>query len=407
MSSFERMHHRYSLAFAGAVATVLAILLLVLGSADDATGRGTPVGDGEGDVQLTSIGTFAMPVNVAFAPGEPQNVYVVEQDGLVRVVENEGSPQTFLNLTSQTGASGERGLLGLAFHPNFQANGFVYAYYTDEDNGDIVVSEFETLSPTQADGSSRRQVIRIRHRFASNHNGGQLLFGPDGHLYLGTGDGGSGGDPRENAQDRKSLLGKLLRINPLDPPGARDYRTPKGNPLKRRKGRDEIFARGLRNPFRFTFDEPTGRIAIGDVGQNRFEEIDYETAKGLRNANFGWDRYEGFRRYDDGDSAKTPKRKRHDKPIFAYGRSACGGGCSVIGGVVVRDESLTNLFGRYLFADAYAGRLRSFIPRLSRARDVKSLDQASIGFPTSFAADPVTEEVYVSDIEGPVYRLEP
>ena len=201
MGSLERMHHRYSLAIAGIVATALAILLIVLGTADDATGRGTPVGDGEGDVQLTSIGMFAMPVNVAFAPGEPLNVYVVEQGGLVRVVENGGSPATFLDLTSQTEASGEQGLLGLAFHPNFQSNGLVYAYYTDEDNGDIVVSEFETLSPTQADGSSRRQVIRIRHRFGSNHNGGQVLFGPDGHLYLGTGDGGSGGDPREKAQD--------------------------------------------------------------------------------------------------------------------------------------------------------------------------------------------------------------
>jgi glucose/arabinose dehydrogenase len=408
MSSFARMHHRGSLAIAGGVATTLAILLIALGSADDATGRGTPVGDGEGDVQLTSIGTFAMPVNVAFAPGEPLNVYVVEQDGLVRVVENGGSPATFLNLQAETDASGEQGLLGLAFHPNFQSNGLVYAYYSDEDNGDIVVSEFETLSPTQADASSRRQVIRIRHRFDPNHNGGQLLFGPDGYLYLGPGDGGSAGDPRENAQDRKSLLGKILRINPLDPPGARDYRSPKGNPLKGRKGRDEIYARGLRNPFRFSFDPVTKRIAIGDVGQNRFEEVDYETPQGLRNANFGWDRYEGFKRYDDGDTARTPKRRRHDKPIFAYGgASACGGGCSVIGGVVVRDESLTNLYGRYLFADAYAGRLRSFIPRLSRARDVKYLDQGSIGFPTSFAADPVTDEVYVSDIEGPVYRLEP
>ncbi len=396
MSALERVHHRWSLVVTVVLTAAIGILLVVLGTAGDAAGRGQPIGNGEGDVTLTSIGSFASPVNVAFNPRAPLNVYVVEQDGLVRVIEDGGPPATFLDVRDQTSESGEQGLLGFAFHPD---EDLVYAYYTDSGNGDIVVSEFGATDAANADESSRRQVIRVRHRFAGNHNGGQLLFGPDDLLYVGTGDGGSGGDPREKAQDRGSLLGKLLRINPLDPPGARDYRTPVGNPFKGRKGKDEILARGLRNPFRFSFDG--ARILIGDVGQDRFEEIDYETPRALRNANFGWDRYEGFKRYRDGDSAATPKRKQHDKPIHAYGRNAGGGLCSVIGGVVVRDPSLTNLYGRYLYADFYAGRLRSFIPKLSEAQDVKYLDQGSAGFPTSFATDPVTNEIYMTSLERP------
>jgi glucose/arabinose dehydrogenase len=412
MNGFDRMQHRLSMVAGGVLTVAVGVLLIVLGSADDAAGRGAPqqpVGTGKGAVALDNIGAFSSPVNVAFAPGQPDHTYVVEQNGTVQVLVNDVPAGTFLDIPDLTRESGEQGLLGLAFHPDFSDNGFVYAYYTDRDNGDIVVSEFETLSATDADEESRRQVIRVPHRFAGNHNGGQVLFGPDGYMYLATGDGGSGGDPRENAQDRRSLLGKLLRINPLDAPGPRAYTSPGGNPFHGRHGRDEIFARGLRNPFRFTFDRQTGRIAIGDVGQSRFEEINYKTRKGLRNANFGWDRWEGFERSREGDVARTPKRKRHDRPIFAYGRSACGAGCSVIGGVVVRDPSLTNLYGRYLFADAFRGKLRSLVPRFHRVRNARYLNQPSVGFISSFAQHPVTSEVYVTTLGSPgnVYRLEP
>lgn len=397
------------------VAATAALLIFSAGgsSADPAVKRGAPsppVGDGRGSVVLNEIGggNFDSAVNVAFAPGEPDNVYVVEQGGLVKVIAaGDEQPQPFLNLTGLTNSVGERGLLGIAFHPGYRQSRLVYAYYTHAATGDIVVSEFAAPDPLNAREASRRRVIRIRHRMASNHNGGQLLFGPDGHLYMATGDGGGAGDPRENAQDKRSLLGKLLRINPLAK-GDRPYTTPRGNPYKGRRGRNEIYARGLRNPFRFSFDEETRRIAIGDVGQNRFEEIDYEGPRTLRGANFGWDRWEGFERFDyPGDNeALTPKRRRHDRPIFAYGRSHCGGGCSVIGGVVVRDESLGNLYGRYLFADAFAGRLRSLIPKLRGAEDARYLNQVPIGFPTSFTAHPRTAEVYVSTFDA-VYRLEP
>jgi glucose/arabinose dehydrogenase len=405
MNSLERLHHRLSIAAAAGVAITLGVLLLVVGTADDAAGRGDPpIGDGTGGVDLGLVGDgeFESPVNVAFAPGQPNNAYVVEQNGSVEVLVNNAENGEFLDVRSQTRQSGEQGLLGLAFHPDYATNDLVYAYYTHRGTGDIVVSEFEAPDPLDADESTRRQVIRIRHRMASNHNGGQLLFGPDGFLYMGTGDGGAGGDPRENAQDKRSLLGKLLRINPLDPPGGRAYSTPAGNPYKGRKGRDEILARGLRNPFRFSFDG--ARIAIGDVGQNRFEEVDYETPRGLRNANFGWDRWEGRQRYREGDEARTPKPKRHDKPIHTYGH---GQGCSITGGVVVRDGSLPNLFGRYLYADFCTGRFRSFVPALGGAQGDRALDEPAFDEPTSFTTSPFDSRVYVTSLGGDVQVLGP
>ena len=364
-----------------------------------------PVGDGEGIValQVVSDGLDA-PLNSAFAPGQPNNVYVVEQGGTAQVVVNgttQGAP--FLDITDLTNNFRSRGFQSMAFHPAFAANGLVYAYYTDKENGDIVVSEFETTSATDADESTEREVIRIRHRYSSTHNGGQLAFGPDGFLYLATGDGGNANDPRENAQDKGSLLGKLLRIDPLESAGDA-YTVPQSNPLVGKGGRDEIYARGLRNPFRFNFEPESGNIMIGDVGQNRFEEIDIESESSLRNANFGWDRYEAFERVKGGGTAPGPSKKEHDKPVLAYHHDF---GASVIGGLVVRDPSLLNLYGRYLFADFFGDRLRSFKPELTKVRAYKELD-TSISFVTSFAEDPVTREVYVtSRSDGALYRLEP
>jgi glucose/arabinose dehydrogenase len=364
-----------------------------------------PVGDGQGEVDLEQVGgTFDTPVNSAFAPGETDKVYVVEQGGTAQVVvggTTQGSP--FLDITNLTDNSSEQGFLGMAFHPEFATNGLVYAYYNDEDNGDIVISEFETNSATDADESSEREVIRIRHRFASNHNGGHVTFGPDGYMYLATGDGGDGDDPRENSQDKESLLGKLIRIDPLES-GGDQYTIPASNPYVGKNGDDEIYARGLRNPFRFNFEPETGNIMIGDVGQNRFEEVDIETEDSLRKANFGWDKWEGFKKSDAGDTADGPSKSKHDKPVLAYDHDH---GLSVIGGLVVRDEDLTNLYGRYLFTDYFADRFRSFVPQLTKVDDYEELDTA-IHRISSFSEDPVTREVYVTaHDDNALYRLEP
>ena len=343
-------------------------------------------------------------MNSAFAPGETDKVYVVEQDGVARVVVGGTTqPDAFLDITNLTDESGEQGFLSMAFHPDFQSNGLVYAYYTDEDNGDIVVSEFQTASEVDADEETEREVIRIRHRFATNHNGGHVTFGPDGYMYISTGDGGSADDPRENAQDKESLLGKLIRIDPLES-GDDPYTVPADNPFVGKKGDDEIFAVGLRNPFRFNFEPESGNIMIGDVGQNRFEEIDIEAPNSLRKANFGWDRFEGFKRSNAGDTADGPSKGRHDKPVLVYNHS---NGASVIGGLVVHDEDLTNLYGRYLFTDFYENRFRSFVPKLTKVNGYSELD-TPIDSISSFSEDPATREVYVTSRgDNAVYRLEP
>jgi glucose/arabinose dehydrogenase len=388
-----------------AAASAAALLTLcaaaVLASAAPA---GLATGDGDGGVakQVVASG-FQAPVYVTTQPDESDPLYVVEQDGLVKVVVGGVvQPQPFLDLTGRTGESGERGLLSIAFDPAFATNGLFYAYYTNN-SGDIELDEFHANSDLTADPSSRREVITIPHPGAPNHNGGTALFGPDGYLYLGTGDGGGAGDPPENAQNKHRLLGKLLRIDPHGAdPG--EYAVPRHNPFVGRKGRNEIYALGLRNPFRFSFDSVTGRIAIGDVGQDRWEEIDYESHKSLRAANFGWDHFEGDHLFDyPGDNEAPRPRKRYRRPIHNYPHSE---GNVITGGIVVRDSALPTLYGRYLYADFGAGELRSLKPALDRGRDDGTLG-VSIDNPTSFweAADGT---VYVTSLsQGTLYRLVP
>jgi glucose/arabinose dehydrogenase len=248
-------------------------------------------------------------------------------------------------------------------------------------------------------------VIEIPHRENSNHNGGQIQFLGD-LLFIGTGDGGSGGDPPNNAQSRGSLLGKLLRIDPR-PSGGRPYSIPSSNPfVGPGGGRGEIYSLGLRNPFRFSFDRVTSkrpRIAIGDVGQSRFEELNYTTVPRASGANFGWDAFEGFSRYRDENSG-TPDPGGTVKPILAYPHGR-GGSCTIIGGVVVGDRRLPSLRGRYVYADLCEGRLRSLVPGLRRARGDRVLG-LDVSTPSSFGED-TRGRVYVASLEGPVFRLVP
>jgi glucose/arabinose dehydrogenase len=356
-------------------------------------------------VALKRIGNFDSPTYVSGAPGFPKLLFVVEQPGTVRVLRGGhelGHP--FLDISGLVGDDGgERGLLSIAFPPNYAQSRRFYVYYTD-DSGNIRVEEFQRRSATRAAPSSRRTVIEIPHPVNANHNGGQLQFLGD-LLYLGSGDGGSGGDPPNNAQNRESLLGKLLRIDPR-PNGGQPYSVPADNPFVGRAGRDEIYSYGLRNPFRFSFDSSQGqpRIAIADVGQNRFEELDYATVGAALGANFGWDALEGFAPYSE-ENGGTPDPGGTTKPIMAYSHSRDGGSCSIIGGYVVGEGGPPSLRGRYVYSDFCSGRLRSLVPHLHGASGDRLLG-LEVASPTSFGEDD-RGRIYVCSQAGGVYRLVP
>jgi glucose/arabinose dehydrogenase len=389
------------------VAALIAALALGLPACGSANtpGRGGGGARAKGGVGLKQVGQFDHPVYVAGAPGFPKLLFVVEQPGRVAVLSGgRRLSKPFLDLRDAVGYDGgERGLLSIAFPSDYRQSGSFYVYYND-DAGNIRIDEFKRRSPTRAAPGSRRQVIEIPHPVNANHNGGQLQF-LDGLLYIGTGDGGSGGDPPNNAQNKEVLLGKLLRIDPR-PSGGAPYTVPPSNPFVGRPGRDEIYSYGLRNPFRFSFDTVSAgqpRIAIGDVGQNRFEELDYTTVAAASGANFGWDALEGFAPYTEENSG-TADPGGTTKPIFAYGHGR-DGSCSIIGGYVVRDPSLRSLYKRYLYADLCEGQLRSLVPHLRRAGGDRKLGLA-VASPSSFGEDDA-HHVYVASIAGPVFRLVP
>jgi glucose/arabinose dehydrogenase len=389
------------------VAALLALGLPACGSADEPEGGAGPgettAGASAGGVALKKVGNFEQPVYVTGAPGFPRLLFVVEQQGVVRVMNGGRRAGTFLDLRSQVSFEGERGLLSIAFPPDYPQSRRFYAYYTDR-QGSIRVDEFKRRGATRAAPGSQRSVIVIPHPVNANHNGGQLQFQGD-LLYFGTGDGGSGGDPPNNAQNLDVLLGKLLRIDPR-PSGGKPYSVPASNPFVGKAGRDEIYSYGLRNPFRFSFDTLSAgqpRLAIGDVGQDVFEEVDYLGLGAAAGANFGWDAFEGKGKYAGSESG-TPNPGGTVKPIFAYPHSR-GGSCSITGGYVVRDKSLRSLYKRYVYADFCEGQLRSFVPHLKRAGGDRKLG-LSVASPSSFGEDD-RGHLYVSSLEGPVYRLVP
>jgi glucose/arabinose dehydrogenase len=349
------------------------------------------------------VADFDKPVYATGAPGAPKLLFVVEQPGTVRVVKSGHKLRhPFLNIRGEVGFDGdERGLLSIAFPPDYAQSGRFYVDYNDK-QGNIHVAEFSRRSATRANRGSERTVLMIDHRAHANHNGGQLQFLGD-LLYISTGDGGGGGDPPNNAQNLDSLLGKILRIDPR-PSGGNPYSVPADNPFVGKAGRDEIFSYGLRNPWRFSFDTAGSggaTIAIGDAGQDRFEEVDYESVSAASGANFGWDAFEGFGPYTGGESG-TPDPGGTTKPIFVYGTHD-DGNCTIIGGYVVRDQQLGGLRGRYLYSDYCAGNLRSFVPGPGGARGDHSIG-VHVDGPTSFGVD-TRNRVYVCSLGGPVYRL--
>ena len=377
------------------------------------TALAVPANAATSEVSLTRIlGGYTRPVLVTHAPGAGRTIYIVEQTGRIkRATYVNGTWKklgTFLDLRSRVNdprvsGNGERGLLGLAFHPDYRSNGRFYVSYTRKGSGskkgDTVIREYRRASGGKANPSSGRTLMVIDQP-ASNHNGGHLAFGPDGLLYIGTGDGGGSGDPRGNGQKLSTRLGKLLRIDPLDPDGAgpRRYRTPSGNPRVGKSGLDDIWAWGLRNPWRFSFDRANGNLWIGDVGQGAREEVDRSRSNARGRAagkgrNYGWNRCEGTRRYPNTGAACT----FGTRPVHDYAHGA--GRCSVTGGYVHRGPSATTWRGLYIGGD-FCGRL--FV--LDSGGKVK-LSKTTNRRISSFGED-AAGRIFMTDLaNGSVYRV--
>ena len=381
------------------LAPVLAgLLLLSACGGEGADADAAALGEAAG-LRLVRVGSFAMPVSLAAPPGDERRLFVVEQGGRIRVVRDGRTlPAPFLDLSRQVTAGGEQGLLGLAFAPDYVRSRRLYVHFSDR-QGDNRVVEYRAASDERADPASARLVLRAPG-LEPNHNGGQLAFGPDGLLHIGLGDGGGSNDRhggRGNAQDLGSLLGKVLRIDPRAD-GARPYRVPADNPFVGRAGaRPEVYAYGLRDPWRFSFDRATGDLAIGDVGQDAVEEVDFVRRGRGRGANFGWRPFEGTRRvYDE------PVRGRYVRPVLQLRHDR--GFCSVTGGVFVRDPALRGLAGRYMYGDFCDGRLRSAVLRPGGARDLGPLGLRRVGSISTFGED-AAGRVHVASLDGGVYRL--
>ena len=345
-------------------------------------------------VALRQIVTgLSSPVQVTHAGDRSGRLFVVEQGGRIRIIKDGRLlPRSFLDITGKVTSGGELGLLSAAFHPRYADNGRFYVNYTTGEGDRLrsVVAEYRASQEADVAGPAERILFELSQPFR-NHNGGLNLFGPDGMLYIGFGDGGSAGDPMNNGQRLDTLLGKLLRI---DVDGATPYRVPADNPFAGRAGaRGEIWAYGLRNPWRFAFDRPTGRLFVGDVGQNRLEEVDIVE----RGKNYGWRIMEGTSCYNP---ASGCNREGLEPPIAEYEHAS---GCSITGGYVYRGTRIPGLVGRYLFADYCSGRIWALTEGGANRWATAQLLSTDLRI-SSFGED-AAGDVYVIDHAGAVYLI--
>ncbi len=370
---------------AGALAVALLALVLMSLAPGALAQRLVPVADG-------------LKQPVAIANAGDSRLFVVQQGGQIRIVKDGALlKDPFLDVSDHTKSGGERGLLGLAFPPDYAASGRFYAYYTGP-KGESTLSRFTVTpgNPDRADPTSE-EILLTQEQPYSNHNGGQLAFGPDGYLYLGLGDGGSGGDPHGNGQNLGVLLGKLLR---LDVSGAKGYTAPSSNPFVTTPGaRPEIWAYGLRNPWRFSFDRQTGDLYIADVGQDAYEEVDFQPADSGGGENYGWKIMEATHCYE----ASSCDQAGLTLPILEYPHGPQWG-TSISGGYLYRGDGVPALVGRYVFADFTSGRVWS----ASQETGWESTPLFETGFNVSTFGEDSAGELYIADYNaGLIYRVGP
>ena len=336
---------------------------------------------------------LAQPVSITHA-GDAR-LFITLQGG--RIVIHDGTrvlDTPFLDIRALVSSGGERGLLSVAFHPRYAENGFFFVNYTDR-NGDTIVARYRVSAsdPNQADPASAKQILFVDQPYA-NHNGGQLQFGPDGYLYAGMGDGGSAGDPENRAQNRTTLLGKMLRIDVNGDP----YAIPPSNPFASSSStRPEIWALGLRNPWRFSFDRATGDLWIADVGQGSWEEVNLQRASSIGGENYGWDVLEGTHCF----GSATCSTAGFVAPVIEYNHS--GGACSVTGGYVYRGARSPRLQGTYVYGDYCNGKIWGAKQNLAGAWEIRQL--ADTAYLISTFGEDFNGEVYVADHNGAVYRI--
>ncbi len=338
---------------------------------------------------------FSDPLNLQHA--NDGRLFVVEQGGKIKIIQPDGTVNTtpFLNISGQVSNGNEQGLLGLAFHPDYANNGYFYVNYTNT-NGNTQVSRFsvDASNADVADGNSELPILGYSQPF-SNHNGGNLAFGPDGYLYISSGDGGSGGDPNRNGQNINSFLGKLLRIDVDNPSGGNNYGIPTDNPFfGNSSAKQEIYAYGLRNPWRFSIDLTENNLWIADVGQGNIEEIN-RAPLGSAGLNYGWRCYEGSQPFNTQD---CPPQSEMEFPLAEYSHS--GGNCSITGGYVYRGSIYSDIAGLYFFADYCSGKIGTVD---------SSGNMTNYGnFPgnwVSFGED-INKELYIIDISGGnIYKI--
>lgn len=370
-----------------------------IGKTDDSTSN-TVAGEYQAVVAFPNL-TFVSPVEFTHAFDGTNKVYVIEQKGLIRVFDNvSATAQTtvFLDIDARVDAGGEMGLLGLAFHPNFETNGYFYVNYNrNSPSRQTVISRFKVNSGSQVADANSEKILLTFDQPYTNHKGGKLAFGSDGYLYIATGDGGSGGDPQNNAQNRKNLLGKILRID-VNVEERENYAIPKDNPyIGNTEGfKEEIYAYGLRNPWRFSFDSVTNNLWVGDVGQNEVEEIDVITKGG----NYGWRIKEAN---DCFDATGNCNQSGLVAPVFSYKQGTDGR--SVTGGVVYRGKKLPDLVGKYVFGDYVSGKLWSL--KYDGAKATDSGDKiANVSGISAFGED-ADKELYILNYgSGKIYKLE-